>query len=73
MAKVSGVSPPEFNMSWYQTIEEDKGFNSSVIFFMALLRDFWEKDKNSKGLAYIVCYKIFVLFFLFSLFIHFFE
>jgi hypothetical protein len=39
-AQVAGVSKTESSISWNQKIEENMGFNSVVIIFMALVQLF---------------------------------
>ena len=47
-AQFSGVSKTESSILWYQKTEENKGFNSRAIIFMALIQHFWEKYEKLK-------------------------
>jgi hypothetical protein len=47
-AQVARLDRPNSSYSWNQKIEENMGFNSSVIIFMALVQLFREKLKKLK-------------------------
>ena len=47
-AQFSGVSKTESSILWYQKTEENMGFKSRAIIFMALVQLFWEKYEKLK-------------------------